>query len=44
LEGIANFDLLTALPPVCAGIGEYILLHRFGLALLRTFLLLIFEF
>src|SRR5574341_321547 len=42
LEFFARFDLLPAFPPICRCIREYILLHRLRLALLRTFLALIF--
>jgi hypothetical protein len=46
LEGFAGLYLLSAVPPVGIRACEHFLLfHRFGVALLRTFLrLLIFEF
>jgi len=44
LEGFADFDLLPTIPPVSAGVIEYILLLRIGLSLWGTFLGLILEF
>jgi hypothetical protein len=44
LELLSRLDLLSAFPPICRRVREHILRHRFGLALLRTFLALIFEF
>ena len=43
-ELLARLDFLSAFPPVGAGVGEHILWHLLRLALLRTFLALIFEF
>ncbi|HXF83982.1 MAG TPA: hypothetical protein VNK49_01195 [Anaerolineales bacterium] len=44
LKFLARLDLLSAFPPVRAGVGKNILPRWFWLALLRTFLALIFEF
>jgi hypothetical protein len=44
LKLLARLDLLSAFPPVGAGVGEYILLRLLRRALLRPFLALIFEF
>ena len=43
LEGFADFYLLPAFPPVCAGVVEDILLLRFGLSLWRAFFGFILE-
>jgi hypothetical protein len=43
LEGFTGFDLLPALPPVGAGVIEYILRLWFGLSLRGAFLGLILE-
>jgi hypothetical protein len=44
LELLAGLYFLPAFPPVGAGVGEHVLRHLLGLALLRTFLALILEF
>jgi hypothetical protein len=44
LEGLANLDLLPALPPVGAGMIEHILLLWVGLSLWGAFLGFILEF
>jgi hypothetical protein len=44
LELLARLDLLSAFPPVGAGVRKHILLRLFRRTLLRAFLALIFEF